>query len=383
QQQQQQQQSPFDSAPQFWQQHSQPQQIYTPQNVQSEILSGHGTGLPWSPVGYNNKDLMTDPNVLNLHPHPLAVSPSQLQYHLRPMAVQINGTTTSCGDNDSIEGTDDDDHEIRKQFYEASCLSPSTPPLSPQSIDYNGQGGLSRFHGQTSSQSLAESLAGLSTSSPTTSFIPSPVPSFSNGPHYANDLGNGGHTFGDAANVPCSVRKIKAEEEVDENKKRTSIKKVKEEGNDSELRPFQCEFCQKDFRRQYNLNAHLKTHLEERIHACNECPKTFLRPYDLSRHQRIHTLDKPYKCRICSQIFIRNDAIWRHYRKAHKGHPEVPTSRRDKKKHIGSSNVGALVTRVVSAAASNSRAKSASRKAKSKAMMAATLNTKLADNTQI
>ncbi|KAF9995813.1 hypothetical protein BGZ80_007411 [Entomortierella chlamydospora] len=271
------------------------------------------------------------------------------------MAVQINGTTTSCGDNDSIEGTDDDDHEIRKQFYEASCLSPSTPPLSPQSIDYNGQGGLSRFH----------------------------VPSFSNGPHYANDLGNGGHTFGDAANVPCSVRKIKAEEEVDENKKRTSIKKVKEEGNDSELRPFQCEFCQKDFRRQYNLNAHLKTHLEERIHACNECPKTFLRPYDLSRHQRIHTLDKPYKCRICSQIFIRNDAIWRHYRKAHKGHPEVPTSRRDKKKHIGSSNVGALVTRVVSAAASNSRAKSASRKAKSKAMMAATLNTKLTDNTQI
>ncbi|KAG0046813.1 hypothetical protein BGZ83_008008 [Gryganskiella cystojenkinii] len=101
-------------------------------------------------------------------------------------------------------------------------------------------------------------------------------------------------------------------------------------GAEEEERLFQCDQCQKRFLRQYNLNAHLKTHSLERNHPCDQCPKSFLRPYDLSRHQRIHTKDKPYTCKICGLIFIRNDAIWRHYRKAHQGHPDVPTSRREK-----------------------------------------------------
>ncbi|KAK3819690.1 MAG: hypothetical protein J3Q66DRAFT_335222 [Benniella sp.] len=95
-------------------------------------------------------------------------------------------------------------------------------------------------------------------------------------------------------------------------------------------RQFKCHECPKRFLRQYNLNAHLKTHLLLRAHCCDECPRAFLRPYDLSRHQRIHSKDKPYSCRICNMTFIRNDAIWRHYRKVHPGHPDVPISRRDK-----------------------------------------------------
>ncbi|KAI8599003.1 hypothetical protein EDD21DRAFT_308625 [Dissophora ornata] len=102
-----------------------------------------------------------------------------------------------------------------------------------------------------------------------------------------------------------------------------------ETGSEPE-RQFQCNDCKKRFLRQYNLNAHMKTHLKERAFECKECPRRFLRPYDLSRHERIHSKDKPYRCMICNMNFIRNDAIWRHYRKAHKGHPDLPTSRRDR-----------------------------------------------------
>ncbi|KAF9975312.1 hypothetical protein BGZ65_008316, partial [Modicella reniformis] len=127
-----------------------------------------------------------------------------------------------------------------------------------------------------------------------------------------------------------------------------------EEVYEEDERQFKCPECPKRFLRQYNLNAHLKTHLLLRAHCCDECPRAFLRPYDLSRHQRIHSKDKPYSCRICNMTFIRNDAIWRHYRKVHPNHPDVPVSRRDKmrlkqKKSIATSMPGALSSKPVSA----------------------------------
>ncbi|KAG0327292.1 hypothetical protein BG004_002793 [Podila humilis] len=93
-----------------------------------------------------------------------------------------------------------------------------------------------------------------------------------------------------------------------------------------------CEYCERSFERQYNLNAHIRTHTHERIHRCNVCNKVFLRPYDLSRHQRIHNNIRPYKCTLCHKVFIRNDAIWRHYRSSHADHPDVPISRIERRK---------------------------------------------------
>lgn len=95
---------------------------------------------------------------------------------------------------------------------------------------------------------------------------------------------------------------------------------------------FVCEYCDRAFERQYNLNAHIRTHTDDRIHGCDICSKTFLRPYDLSRHQRIHNNTRPYTCQLCGRVFIRNDAIWRHYRSSHADHPDVPVSRLEKRK---------------------------------------------------
>ncbi|KAF9430395.1 hypothetical protein BGZ94_007046 [Podila epigama] len=95
---------------------------------------------------------------------------------------------------------------------------------------------------------------------------------------------------------------------------------------------FACPHCGRTFERQYNLNAHVRTHTGARVHSCDICHKAFLRPYDLSRHQRIHNNLRPYICRLCGRVFIRNDAIWRHYRNNHRGHPDVPISRVEKRK---------------------------------------------------
>ncbi|KAF8953332.1 hypothetical protein BGZ46_003232 [Entomortierella lignicola] len=339
------------------------QQAISPQVVQSEAFPSSSTGISWGSVEYDDKNMIADSRILPLHS--LVVSSPQLVY---PRLVAINPNVIIFGgdDNESVEGTDE--YEVRKQLSESRYYSLSaTPPLSPHAT-----GQISHSH--VTPQSLVESLAGLSTSSPiAASFAPSPILSIDAGLLFPNETNNGSYGHCDTFSVSES-KNMQDKDEDDKDRAHCDISD--QEGDEIESRPFRCEMCEKNFRRQYNLNAHLKTHLEERVHACNQCDKKFLRPYDLSRHQRIHTKDKPYQCKICSQIFIRNDAIWRHYRKIHQDHPDVPTSRRDKKKHTGSSNVGALVTRVI---ASNSRAKSASRKAKSMAIAVA----KHADKSQV
>ncbi|KAG0316957.1 hypothetical protein BGZ99_006569 [Dissophora globulifera] len=133
-----------------------------------------------------------------------------------------------------------------------------------------------------------------------------------------------------------------------------------------EARLFQCQLCHKRFLRQYNLNAHHKTHSLERAYRCHDCPRSFLRPYDLSRHQRIHSKDKPYSCEICDMVFIRNDAIWRHYRKDHPDHPDVPVSRRDRKRQRNTivAVAAAMAASRTARAASKSSAKTSTGRAK-------------------
>ncbi|KAF9980187.1 hypothetical protein BGZ75_008715 [Mortierella antarctica] len=290
----------------------QAQPFFTQPFVQSEAHAV-SAALSWSALEHSGKDLLTATEGLSLHPD--AINPAHLYVPARTLGLpEVSTIARATGpgdrhlfnDNDSVEGTDDD--EARLQLSDQAYLS-STPPLSPNISDHH------RLHRMSQHGGLFQSLVGLS-----------------NALHPTPGLSDDGHEHDSEYDErpledPSEDYDQDAEDEEGEGVAGGA-------GVEEEERLFQCQQCQKRFLRQYNLNAHLKTHSAERAHNCDQCPKSFLRPYDLSRHQRIHSKDKPYSCKICSMIFIRNDAIWRHYRKVHQGHPDVPTSRREKKHSI-------------------------------------------------
>ncbi|KAG0368168.1 hypothetical protein BGZ54_002523 [Gamsiella multidivaricata] len=246
----------------------------------------------------------------------MGVSPAQI-YTLTSCPIGNDHAVTG-DDSESLGGSDEDDHEARLQLSRVPYPS-STPPLSPLSPHIGSQPG-TPYHG------LIQSMAAMTTSGPNSNFgLGSPI-SFSSY-SYFGDVEQGENASPRVKHEPASSEEPQGSFEEEQ-----EGEEEEEEKEEEEERLFQCAQCQKKFLRQYNLNAHLKTHSLNRIYRCDQCEKSFLRPYDLSRHQRIHSKEKPYSCTICSLVFIRNDAIWRHYRKAHQGHPDVPTSRRDRSK---------------------------------------------------
>lgn len=50
------------------------------------------------------------------------------------------------------------------------------------------------------------------------------------------------------------------------------------------------------------------------IWQCNQCQQDFRRQYDLKRHLKLHTGEKPFFCIFCSRSFARSDALHRHQR---------------------------------------------------------------------
>ncbi|KAI8343696.1 hypothetical protein BC941DRAFT_412060 [Chlamydoabsidia padenii] len=51
-----------------------------------------------------------------------------------------------------------------------------------------------------------------------------------------------------------------------------------------------------------------------RPYQCQICERSFARKHDLQRHIRVHTGDKPYACLCCKKAFARTDALKRHLR---------------------------------------------------------------------
>lgn len=54
-------------------------------------------------------------------------------------------------------------------------------------------------------------------------------------------------------------------------------------------RPYPCSQCSKSFKRQDDLNRHMRTHTGEKPFACNECDKRFMRSDHLKKHMNTHT----------------------------------------------------------------------------------------------
>ncbi|KAM8731600.1 zinc finger X-chromosomal protein-like [Acanthopagrus schlegelii] len=90
----------------------------------------------------------------------------------------------------------------------------------------------------------------------------------------------------------------------------------------SEVRPYDCDFCSRSFRRL----SHLKRHREV-VHAngerlpqsfvCHICGKDKKCRSQLARHVIIHTGERPFACDLCSARFNRSGNLKQHRKRMH------------------------------------------------------------------
>ncbi|XP_007441784.1 zinc finger protein 436-like isoform X1 [Python bivittatus] len=79
-------------------------------------------------------------------------------------------------------------------------------------------------------------------------------------------------------------------------------------------RSSKCLVCGESFSCKSSLNAHLKTHKEDKPFKCSNCGKSFSQKKGLIRHERIHTGEKPYTCLECGKSFRQSAALITHQR---------------------------------------------------------------------
>ena len=84
------------------------------------------------------------------------------------------------------------------------------------------------------------------------------------------------------------------------------------------VKKFSCDYCEKTFAKNANLNDHMRTHTGERPHKCDICFKDFAQASALIRHKRIHNGEKPYECNLCGKFFADSSNFSRH-KKTHEG----------------------------------------------------------------
>ena len=85
---------------------------------------------------------------------------------------------------------------------------------------------------------------------------------------------------------------------------------------------YECQSCQKKFRRKNSLHSHAYTQHGKcpsaaEIYMCGVCGKRFTLKHNLKSHMSIHTGDKPYTCQICQQKFRRKQHLQNHASSIH------------------------------------------------------------------
>ncbi|XP_037935959.1 zinc finger protein 713-like [Teleopsis dalmanni] len=76
---------------------------------------------------------------------------------------------------------------------------------------------------------------------------------------------------------------------------------------------YECQYCNKRFAEQRQINCHERQHTNERPYQCTICRITFRNYSTLYRHkQRTHLRQKPYQCSNCRRTFYTNGALLQH-----------------------------------------------------------------------
>jgi uncharacterized Zn-finger protein len=83
-----------------------------------------------------------------------------------------------------------------------------------------------------------------------------------------------------------------------------------------EKKDFICSYlgCGKIFRRQSQLNEHMRVHTGEKPHVCKYegCTYSSAQKSNLDTHERTHTGEKPYECNLCNRKFADHSGLEYH-----------------------------------------------------------------------
>ncbi|KAK2718474.1 hypothetical protein QYM36_005711 [Artemia franciscana] len=80
-------------------------------------------------------------------------------------------------------------------------------------------------------------------------------------------------------------------------------------GEDMQVAPYSCPFCDKNFARQSLLKKHEQTHSDQLPFKCEYCQRLFKHKRSRDRHVKLHTGDRKYKCEQCEAAFSRSDHL--------------------------------------------------------------------------
>ncbi|XP_064905623.1 uncharacterized protein LOC110355741 [Columba livia] len=75
-----------------------------------------------------------------------------------------------------------------------------------------------------------------------------------------------------------------------------------------------CPKCNKNFKEQWSLVAHMRSHMRERPFHCTDCGKSFIYKQHMLNHQCVHKGEKPLACGDCGKNFTRKSALMIHQR---------------------------------------------------------------------
>ena len=90
-----------------------------------------------------------------------------------------------------------------------------------------------------------------------------------------------------------------------------------------------CPHCPKIFTSKGDYTKHVTSHTQNRPYQCSHCKKSFKDPGSLIKHERIHTGEQPYVCEICKRGFAEKSSLCKHMR-THSGEKPYKCDQCDK-----------------------------------------------------